>query len=166
MSQINSSATNAVGGTPEKVPLESPSPSEVFRLMGTYYLYQDQIGWNRTQTLVVIEAGVLAGAFSRQGWLGPALLVVGSLVVYWIYQLILRDWQIRDHLGQTIQPIVDQFGLDLLPPPSKNLPRGRAVVKRIVFGLIATNMLLVAIKCLVIVSPCLQLKSVLETLTK
>jgi hypothetical protein len=133
-----------------------PSENEVFRLLGTYWIYQDQIGWSRTQTLVAVEAGVLAGAFAKAGALSVVILILGALLVGYLYRLILRDWQIRDSLGNKLGPILNQYGVDLLPPPSPGLPRGRTLVRRITFGVVGGNLLLATIRLLELSEPYLS----------
>jgi hypothetical protein len=84
--------------------------------MAAYYIYQDQMGWSRTQTMVIIEAGVLAGAFAREGPLSPLLLTLGTFVIYYLFCLVQRDWQMRDSIGVTMEPVTKAHGIDLIPP--------------------------------------------------
>jgi len=141
------------------VPVEKPvvpSENEVFRLLGTYWIYQDQIGWSRTQTLVAVEAGVLAGAFAKTGALSVVILILGALLVAYLYRLILRDWQIRDSIGNKLGPILNQYGVDLLPPPSSGLPRGRTLVRHITWGVVFGNLLLATIRLVELSEPYLS----------
>jgi len=138
--------------TPEATPL-TPEPgqslvlaNEVYRLLGTYYIYQDQIGWSRIQTIVAVEAGVLAGALSRKGILGPLALVLGTLLLHWLYRLIRRDWQVRDHTAGLLADVNKAYGFDFTPPPTLGVLRGRVVLARLQTGIVAVNLTLALIQ--------------------
>lgn len=122
------------------------APAEVFRFMATYYIYQDQIGWSRTQTMVVVEVAVLAGAFARQGPLSPIVLVVGACVVCYLFRLIQRDWQVRDRIGCNLDPVLKRYDIRLVPAPAARLLRGGTIITRIAAGSIIVNLLLAAMK--------------------
>lgn len=111
-----------------------------------YTAYQDQIGWSRTQTMVIVEAGILAGAFTREGPLSPLLLTLGTFAVYYLFRLVQRDWQIRDKIGDTLDRVTKMHGVDLIPVPAPGMLRGRTIVTRIAWGLIATNLVLALVK--------------------
>jgi hypothetical protein len=122
------------------------TPNEVYRFLGAYWIYQDQIGWSRTQTIVIVEAAILAGALGRHGPLSPLILVLGSLLIHWLFRIIARDWQMRDYLAEFLDPINESHGLQLIPPPAPGGIRGRTVVARVSRGIIALNFILAAVR--------------------
>jgi hypothetical protein len=54
------------------------TPSEVYRLLGAWYIFQDQLGWNRTQALLVVEGATLATGLSKEKLLSAVLVFIGS----------------------------------------------------------------------------------------
>jgi hypothetical protein len=63
------------------------SLQEVYRFHYTRYLHQDKLGWSRVQTLMTIEAAILAGAMhEKSGW-SIILLLLGTPVVIGVYRL-------------------------------------------------------------------------------
>jgi hypothetical protein len=134
----------------------TPAPSansEAVRFLGAYYIYQDQIGWSRTQAIAIVELAALAGAFARQGPLSPLPLVLGTMVVCWLHKLALRDWQVRDHIGVSLQPALDPLEVHLKPAPRAGEVRGRPTLQKIVWGIIITNILLAGLMAARLVIP-------------
>jgi hypothetical protein len=71
---------------------------DFYRFACAYYLHQDKLSWSRTQILFAVEAAVLTAALSQsqRTWIAVAALVLGSVLVFLIWRLIQRDWEIRD----------------------------------------------------------------------
>jgi len=119
---------------------ESVSPTEFYRFISAYYFHQDSLSWSRTQNLLVIEAGVLAAAFSKHGWLAILALALGSVLVLLIWHLIQRDWQVRDQYNPYFDEFHKEWGVTLGVPARGYWYRGRHIVKAITWGVIVFNL--------------------------
>src|SRR5206468_2841081 len=102
---------------------------------------------------VLTEAAVLAGAFTRQGPLSPMLLMAGALIIYWLYCVIQRDWQLRDRIGTRLEEVTTGYGFEVLPAPPPGTFRGRTIVTKITLSLILANVALAMLKTLEIMCP-------------
>jgi len=116
------------------------SESEFYRFIGAYYLHQDTLSWSRTQNLFAVEAGVLVAAFTRHGWLALLALLLGSGLVFLIWRLIQRDWQIRDQYNPYFDEFHKAWGVTLGVPPKNRWYRGHHIVKIIYCSMIALNL--------------------------
>ena len=119
---------------------EPVSPAEFYRFIYTYYFHQDSLAWTRTQNLLVIEAGVLAAAFSKGGWLAIVALVLGSVLVLLVWHLIQRDWQVRDQYNHYFDEFHKEWGVTLGVPPKGYWYRGRHIIQAIAWSTIAFNL--------------------------
>jgi hypothetical protein len=126
---------------------------EFFRFLGTYYIYQDQHAWSRTQTMAIVEAGVLAGSWSADGLFAPLLLALGTGLVWGLFGTVLRAWQIRDYVAGHMQPVFDSYGFKVLPPPSWRMVRGRTMLRNTVAGIVTVNVILIAYQVVSLLSP-------------
>jgi hypothetical protein len=127
------------------------SANEMYRFLGALYLHQDQMGWSRTQTLVAIEAGVLAAAFYIKWWLSPLILGLGTVLVWWMFALIRRDWQVRKHVAGHLDSVHRTYDFRLIP---REIEPGAAKGKRIVTRV---RNLLIVVNCVLIVLRLLEL---------
>lgn len=106
-----------MSGTQEDVSSTGQQPdhtsldNEVYRFLVTYYLHQDKLSWSRTQTLVVVEAGLLAASFAKGGLIAIISLLIGSIVIWLIWRLIQRDWEIRDQNLEIIDKVHGPKGI-------------------------------------------------------
>lgn len=81
---------------------KSLSPSNLF----SYFLHQDNLMWNRLQTIGVIQIGALGSAYGLAStqWLSLSILVLATILTLVIFFLLKRDELIRIkieiHLGQ------------------------------------------------------------------
>jgi len=88
----------------------------VYQWLTAYFLHQDRVSWSRIQTIVAVEAGILAAAFALDCRASLVPLVVGTFLIGCVWRLVRRDWQIRDQ---------DLAKLDLV-----HKPRGIRITKR------------------------------------
>jgi hypothetical protein len=116
------------------------SPDSVYAHLTSYYLYQDRLSWSRTQTLVVLEAAILAGSYAQVGTaLAPAILLPGTFIVWLIWRLIKRDWQVRDHNLHLLDQVHQPKGIKMVVPASGNWSRGSFITPCIVYSLLVIN---------------------------
>jgi hypothetical protein len=116
-------------------------PGEVYRFLTTFYMYNDGLGWKRTQLMVAVEGGVLAGAFAKSDPWSAIILFFGTPVIWPLFQLILRAWEIRDqHLE-----LLDQVDLPMrirMTKTSKSTHSANHVLKFLVWMMIVANLTL------------------------
>lgn len=124
---------------------ESVTQEEFYRFIYTYYFHQDSLSWSRTQNLLVVEAGVLAAAFSQHGWLAILALALGSVLVLLIWHLIQRDWQIRDQYNNYFDRFHEDWGVTLGVPAKGYWYRGRHIVQAITWSVIFINLVFVVL---------------------
>jgi len=86
-------------------------PDEVYRFISLYYLHQDKLSWSRTQTMVLIESGILAAAYKICSFLSIVPLLLGAIIVFLFWGLIQRDWQIRDNQLEKLDDIHKYYGV-------------------------------------------------------
>ena len=125
----------------EKVP-----PDQIYNYMINYYLHQDRLSWSRTQTLIVIEAGLLATSYRLINTpLSVIILFLGTPIIWFIWRLIKRDWDVRD---QNLDPYVDSVHkykdpcIKMVKTAPNWWSRGSIILPLIVYSLIALNILL------------------------
>jgi hypothetical protein len=131
---------------PEKI-----SESEIYRFLYTYYQHQDRLSWSRTQALGIVEGGILAVAFSKQGLTGSLALLVGTIIIWLIWQLIQRDWEVRDQHLKDLDLIHEPRNIRMRIKPRCQFRRGSFIMKLIIRSIIFINILL-AIR---FASPCI-----------
>ena len=118
------------------------SSDPIYSFLTSQFLNQEQLSWNRTQTIVAVEAGLLASSFALQGIFGVASLLFGSILIWLIWCLILRDWEVRDQNFVLLDSIHKQLGIRLICEPKFKWRRGRIILKSIVYFLIFINIIL------------------------
>jgi hypothetical protein len=119
---------------------ESVKPEEFYRFIYTYYFYQEGVSWTRTQNLLVVEGGVLAAAFSQHGQLAILALAGGSVLVFLIWRLIQRDWQIRDQYIPYFDEFHKDWGVKMALPAKGYWYRGRHIINAIIWSVIVFNL--------------------------
>ncbi|HTT82308.1 MAG TPA: hypothetical protein VMF67_02390 [Rhizomicrobium sp.] len=126
----------------EKPKLNDVSDGDVYRFLYSYYIYQDQLSWNRIQSIAVVELAGIAGAVAK-GWpLGVLGLFLATLVVLAVWALMLRDWEVRDALEDTMRCVHERFGIEVIPPAKYWWRRGRRILPALVCGAVAVNIIL------------------------
>jgi len=72
---------------------KSPSPGELF----SFFIHQDDLMWNRLQTIGVIQIGALGSAFGLAStrWFSLSILVLGILLTLVTFFLLKRDELMR-----------------------------------------------------------------------
>ena len=85
--------------------------ADVYRFITTYWLYQDQLSWSRIKGLITVEAGSLAAAITKEGFVALGVLLIACLFIVFTRRLIIRDWQIRDQQRAAHA----RWPMDLLP---------------------------------------------------
>jgi len=117
---------------------------QIYRYLIQYYLHQDQLSWGRIQNVVVVELALLAASYHCAGKLvGVAVLVVGTPIILLLWQLIKRDWEIRDqNLKRILDKVHGPLGIVMCVEPRNEWWRGSTIVKRVVWGLVFLNVLL------------------------
>ena len=116
--------------------MELSGDNEIYRFLVTYYLYQDQLSWSRTQIVVAVEGAIAAGAFSSKcSVLSVLALTLGTIVIGLIWRLIERDWQARDQNLPILDTAHKDRGIRMTPPGARWWQRGTWII-RILLGLI------------------------------
>jgi hypothetical protein len=124
--------------------LTLPNDAEIYNFLTRYYLHQDQLSWSRIQTIVAIEGAVLAGALAKGGLLACGLLAFGALVIWLLWKLINRDWQVRDQDLDLLDQVHKPKGIRLTTPPIPSWASGQRLLSVLV-GLIMGFDALVAV---------------------
>ena len=93
---------------------------QIYNWLTRRHVHQDQLRWSRTQTIVTIEAAIIASAFYLQGWWACIPVATGNLVIVVFWKIVLRDWQLRDHHGDWLNHIHEAHSL----PPDDNIEPG------------------------------------------
>ena len=132
--------------TPKVPHLKSPetvSDAEVYRGLMAYWLQQDTLSWSRTQALGVVEIGLLTASFSKGGCVAAGTLLLGSILVWLIWCLILRDWECRDQfLTNLLDSVHAPRNIQMTPQPAKKWRRGKVIMPFIVYSLLILNLVL------------------------
>lgn len=115
---------------------------EVYRFLVTYYIYQDQISWSRTQILFLVEAGLLTAAFAKKSYLAGVTLTAAIILIALIWLLVERDWQIRDQHLAVLDRVHDPRGITMTVPPKFTFWRGTFILRLIFASLIVVDILL------------------------
>jgi len=117
---------------------------QIYQHMIRSYLYQDKLSWSRTQTLVVVEGGLLASSYYCVGApLAVFILLFGTLIVWFIWRLIQRDWEVRDqNLENHLDKVHLDKGIKMVKESTYWCSRGSTIVRIIVYALIALNIIL------------------------
>lgn len=118
------------------------SNDQVYSFLTSQFFNQDQLSWNRTQTIVAVEAGILASSFALKGIFAIASLFLGSILVWLIWCLVLRDWEVRDQHLVLLDAVHEPLGIRLICEPKFKWRRGRVILKAIVWFLIFINLIL------------------------
>lgn len=121
---------------------EEATAKEVYAWLTSYYLHQDQLSWSRTQTTVAVEAGVLAAVWSIDGRASTLPLLVGTLIVFLLWGLIQRDWEIRDQDIANLDTVHRRFGIALAKTPRYAWRRGSFVINLLTLLLSIVNLVL------------------------
>jgi hypothetical protein len=116
----------------------------VYQWLTSYLLHQDQLSWSRTQTIVAVEAGVLAGAFYLNGRAAVIPLLLGAVVIWLCWSLICRDWQIRDQDLSKLDDVHEQFGIRVICDEQHPWWSGKKVSRFLIWVMIAVNIALAA----------------------
>jgi hypothetical protein len=126
--------------------------NEIYRFLTTQYLHQNQLSWSRLQVAFIVEAGILTWFFSSINSTIPMFvitigIILGCIVIWMLYQLVLRDWEIRDQNEDFLNKIHQPFGIELLKKKCKNGFRGRNIAPCLTYGSIIINIILLILRC-------------------
>ena len=144
----------------------SRSESALFSALLSHSAHQDSLLWSRVQLLVAVQGAVLAGSYAlRGGFLPPLMLVTGAVLTGLIIALVEKDRLDRD--GN--RPLIDALAMRLLPAdlreshgfrfsaePPKWFPflRGRYILRTVLWGFLAADLLLSLIYAFLAVLRC------------
>lgn len=129
---------NAVSGA-DWQPNNPSLDNEVYRFLVTYYMYQDKLSWSRTQTLVAVEGGVLTASFVKGRLIAIISLLIGSAIVWLIWRLIQRDWEIRNHNLSILDKIHEPKGIRMTNEPRSKMMTGRIISRWIIYLILILN---------------------------
>ena len=129
--------TNENNNTANTAPKRT-SDSGFFRALISYYIHQDQLMWNRTQILIAIQGGSLAGSYSligKNNWVAFLILLSAVLFTLLLLAVIKRDIDARDVNLQLIDKIAEELSkpyegdgvpcFRLIPKPKWSTLRGK-----------------------------------------
>jgi len=76
------------------------------------WIHQNQLVWNRLQTVGVIELATLSGGYSliKYDSLYNAIMIIGTFFVLLVFNLSIRDIKYREKINEKIK---DDFSLDI-----------------------------------------------------
>ena len=114
----------------------------VYAFLTEYYIHQDQLSWGRTEALGVVEIGILTAAFAKEGWIAATSLIVGSVVVWLIWCLVQRDWEMRDQSLSALDSVHAPRNISMACATKHWWWRGRTILRVIVCLILLTNILL------------------------
>jgi hypothetical protein len=126
----------------------SVNENEIYRFLTTQYLHQNQLSWSRLQTAFAVEAGLLTWFFSSINSANTLVTLIsmglGSVVIWLLYQLILRDWDIRDQNKSLLEQIHSnrKLKIELLKNKCEKGLKGRYVVPWLTYGSVTINLAL------------------------
>ena len=125
--------------------LTKVSDDAVYQWLTTYLLHQDQLSWSRTQTIVAVEAGVLAAAFYLDGRASVMPLLLGSGVIWLFWCLMRRDWQVRDQDLSKLDDVHGPFGIRVTQDEPVPWWSGKKVSTFLIWAMITANVVLSAL---------------------
>lgn len=120
---------------------------EVYRFLTAQFLHQNQLSWSRLQTQFAVEAGILAWFFSHGRCESICIATIGMLLgtaaVFFLYMLVLRDWEIRDQYRDDLNLFNQKLGISkIITDPKLGWRTGRNIAKILTYGCIITNIAL------------------------
>jgi len=113
--------------------------SDFYRFACSFYFHQDSLSWSRTQMLFAIEAATLATVFSKRDWVVPLSTAFGSILVFLLWRLILRDWEIREQYAGYIGDFHRALPVELVAKPKIRCFGGRYIMRFIMLFLMFIN---------------------------
>jgi hypothetical protein len=117
---------------------------EFYRFACAYYLHQDSLSWSRTQILFAVEGAALAAALSQRTSIAVLALLSGSVLVFLIWRLVQRDWQVRDqylNFLDKFHKFTEDSKIKMTVDPKGYSYRGSSITQFIILALIAINFL-------------------------
>jgi hypothetical protein len=111
--QLNGTNKNK---NPGEIIADKVVEGEIYRFWYTYWLYQDQLAWNRLRIIIPAQAGVIAVAATKQGVIPILTCLLAAILMYGMFHLMYRDWEIRDYLGMCMEPVHRKSEFQCLPP--------------------------------------------------
>jgi hypothetical protein len=118
---------------------------EIYRFLTTQYLHQNQLSWSRLQTIFAIEAGLLAWFFSAHNTTISIIvvgMVLGSIAIWLLHQLILRDWEVRDQNAHLLDEVHAPLKIRLIKEACRKWLKGQYVAAYLTYGSIIVNLIL------------------------
>ena len=101
------------------------------------WIHQNQLVWNRLQTVGVIELATLSGGYSliKYDSLYNAIMIIGTFFVLLVFNLSIRDIKYREKINEKIK---DDFSLDIKSSWYAPL-KGTSIMVLFYFIIIAIN---------------------------
>lgn len=119
--------------------------NEIYRFMTSLWISHNQMSWNRLQMMLALETASLVGAFSKPGLLGTVALLIASALIFVLYKMILRDWDIRDQHRSLLDRVHDPLAIRLIIAPRSWHERGQHLLQITVSLLVCMNLLIVGL---------------------
>jgi hypothetical protein len=141
MADDNNQKEKAIFKPEDALPL-TVDGKEIYRFLTTQYLHQNQLSWSRLQTTFAIEAGLLAWFFSAETPMPVVVvgMILGSLAIWLLHQLILRDWEVRDQNTNTLDQVHGPLQIKLIKEAGRKWLKGRYVAAYLTYGSIIVNL--------------------------
>lgn len=140
---------------PGDVILEKVGEGEIYRFWYTYWLYQDQLGWNRLRIIIPTQAGVIAVAATKQGMIPILTCFLAGVLMYGMFHLIFRDWELRDYIGECMEPVHKKSGFQCIPPTKLRTYEWTLdsnVPKMVMASFVAVNIVIAGLNAVYLVS--------------
>ena len=127
---------------PAKFDPGNVTEDEIYKFLTAQWQHQNQLSWSRLYVLLALESGTLAGSYSIKGWLGCSLIIVGTIVGFILYRLMLRDWGVRDQekLLNVLDGVHKPLGLRMIPDAKSVLSNGQFLLNLLFIILLLTNL--------------------------
>lgn len=118
------------------------SENEIYKFLTTQWQHQNQLSWSKLYVILALESGTLAGSYNIKGLLGCGLVIVGTLIGFILYRLILRDWDVRnqERLLSILDSVHSPLGLRMIPPAKSTLSNGKFLLNLLFIILLLTNL--------------------------
>lgn len=118
------------------------SENEIYKFLTAQWQHQNQLSWSRLYVILALESGTLAASYSLKGWVGCALLIIGTFVGFVLYRLIHRDWDVRDQLKllELLDSVHAPLGLRMIPPAKSRWSNGKFLLAMLFLTLLLTNL--------------------------
>jgi hypothetical protein len=124
------------------------SANEIYKFLVAQWQHQNQLSWGKLYSILAVESALLAASYSATTKLvGCGAIVIGSFVCFILYQLIRRDWDVRNQrrLLELLDAVHNPLGIRMIPPARSKWENGQFLLALLMRTLLATNVVVAGI---------------------